>query len=231
MNTTRFSNALTQFAGQQSLWFVGSVLLVCCTPMQSVAQGTMTITFNVMAPGNVAGTTQYSESGMTFWNPYNPGGFALTGAGISGDPQDGTAYLQVGGGSDLSFTPTSPQYFGLVSFDAAGLNVSMPGPVTLEFVGYYAMGGRVTNYFTIASFLAREASQLPDFQTFYPDSQFQSVYRIDVFAEQTANGTIPGWSLDNVVISGVPEPSCGALAVLAALCGLGRAWVRGRRTE
>jgi hypothetical protein len=75
------------------------------------------------------------------------------------------------------------------------------------------MGMTVTSYFTVTS---------ANFQTFQLNSGFQNLYEVEILGDP--------FSLDNVVISGVPEPSCGALAVLAALCGLGRGWMRGRRT-
>jgi hypothetical protein len=187
----------------------------------------VTVTFNGTPPGATIPVSGYIESGVTFWNPYNAGNLVLTGAGVSGDPQDGTAYLQVPGGSDLAFTFTSPTLFNFVSFDAAGANTSFPG-ASLEVIGYYVMSGMVTNYFTVDSFLDRRANNLPDFETLYLSSQFQNVYRVDVFSVSSGS-FYPPWSLDNVVISGVPEPSCGALVVLATLCGLGRAWMRGRR--
>ena len=180
----------------------------------------MTFTFNGEPPGYTTPTSGYTESGMNFWTPYGPENLALVGAGVSGTPQDGTAYLQVTAGAKLAFSLTSGVYFGVVSFDAAGYNTDFPG-ASLEVVGYHPMGATVTNYFTVASFLDRRANSLPDFETFYPDSQFQNVYRVDVLTAR--------WSLDNVVISGVPEPSAGVLILLGTLCGFGWRWGKGKR--
>ena len=110
----------------------------------------------------------------------------------------------------------------MLSFDAAGYNTSLPG-AALEVIGYKSMGVMVTNYLTVDSLADRRANNLSDFQTFYLSSQFQNVYRVDVVTSQ--------WSLDNVVISGVPEPSSCALILLGGMWGLGRAWMRGRGTE
>jgi len=194
---------------------------------QSYGQGTMTITFDtgypVAPPGSMI-PSAYDESGVHFWNPYGEQSTILVGPGIVGYPQDGTAYLQVPPSADLSFSfNTSFQtYFNFVSFDAAGYSTSLPG-ATLEVIGYKGMSGTVTNYFTVDSLTDRRANNLPDFETFSLSSQFQNVYQVDVLTS--------GWSLDNVVLSGVPEPSCSALVALATLCGLGRAWMRGRRTQ
>jgi hypothetical protein len=193
--------------------------------IQSYGQGTMTTTFEGPAyaggpspqPAGTATTiSAYSESGMTFWNPYNPANLVLIGSGLSGYAANGTAYLAVTPGGDLAFSfNTFPStYFNFVSFDAAGLDTNFPG-ASLEVVGYRGMIGTVTNYFTVDSFLDRQANGLPDFQTFYLGSEFQNVYRVDILSG--------AWSLDNVVISGVPEPSVGALAVLGAACAF---WFR-----
>jgi len=193
----------------------------------------MTITFDtgsLAAPPGAIIPSAYDESGMHFWNPYGEQSPLLVGAGIAGYPQDGTSYLQAPPqGPDLEFSFEPLHYFNLLSFDAAGYNINSLGAV-LEIVGYQAMDAMVTNYFTVDSLADRRANNLSDFETFYLSSQFQNVFRVDVFAEHTAGGT-PGWSLDNVVMSGVPEPSGGALVVLAAICGLGRAWMRGRRAQ
>jgi hypothetical protein len=152
---------------------------------------------------------------MNFWNPYGEENLALLGPGISGYPNDGTAYLAITTGADLRFSLTPLALFNLVSIDAA--NYADDPPSTLEVVGYktHIMGPPVlvTNYFTTTF----------AFQTFHLDSQFTGLYQVDVLTDR--------WSLDNLVVSGVPEPSCGALVVLAALCGLGRAWIRGRRPK
>jgi hypothetical protein len=63
----------------------------------------------------------------------------------------------------------------------------------------------VTNYFTVSS---------QTFQTFHPDSSFMGVFQVDVLNAS--------FSLDNLEVSGIPEPSVFALAVLATVCGLRR---------
>jgi hypothetical protein len=147
-----------------------------------------------------------------------PGQLYLSGGGIPGYPDNGTGYLEVPdggpGSGGLSFEPNQPFpasfAFNLVSFTAA--EYDSEGPDTLEVVGYHPMAGTVTNYFTVDF----------QFQTFDLSSSFTNVFQVEVLNAP--------FSLDNVVIGGVPEPSCGALVVMAMVCGLGRAWMRGRRT-
>ena len=190
---------------------------------QCLSQGTMTFTFNGQPPGTIGSTEGYIESGMTFSTPYGPQAILTVGTGVSGHPDDGTGCLALSSTALLAFSyNTFPgTYFNLVSFDAAGFSVSFPGPVSLEVVGYKGMFGTVTNYFTVDSLLNRRANSLPDFQTFYLGSQFQQVSRVDVLTDL--------WSLDNVVISGVPEPSTGALLAVGAFLGVG--YRRGRRRQ
>jgi hypothetical protein len=197
--------------------------VVLCFVLLSLAgdclgQGTVTIGFQGAAPGEItmAGANPYTDpaSGMQFGS-LTPQSLLLDGGGIAGYPDNGTCYLEVGG--DMRFGPnTFPPIgslvpFTLLSFDAAEL---ISGPQTLTVVGYHPMAGTVTNYFTVSS---------QTFETFYLGSSFTNVFQVDVLC--------PAWSLDDVVISGIPEPSCGALVVLATVCGLGRAWMRGRRAQ
>lgn len=182
-----------------------------------LGQGTMTITFQGPPPGTQWQIGVYTDpaSGMQFGG-LTPQTLYLNGGGIPGYPDNGTCYLENLAGSmrfgPNTFPPTTPLVpFNLVSFDAAEL---ISGPQTLTVVGYHPMAGTVTNYFTVTS---------QTFQTFHLDSSFTGVVQVDVLNAS--------WSLDDIVISGVPEPSCGALVVLPTLCALGRRWMRGRRTQ
>jgi hypothetical protein len=214
-------NSLHQSPSEQRKWKSVTVsLMLLCFQVMCEGQGTMTFTFNGQPAGTFGTISGYIESGMTFWDPYGPENLALTGPGLSGYPQDGTAYLEVTSGAKLGFELTPLTLFNLVSFDAAVRGINYPG-TTLEVIGYQVMGVTVTNYFTLDSLADRRANNLPDFQTFTLDSQFNNVYRVDVLTDK--------WSLDNLVISGVPEPSGAALIGLGAVCSLGWIRVKGRR--
>jgi hypothetical protein len=185
---------------------LAAIAAVLCVPALCAAQGTLTINFDGQPAGTGGTISAYSESGMLFWNPYGPENLARIGPGLNGYPDDATAYLAITLGAKLAFSfNTFPNtYFNLVSFDAA--NYGDNPPATLEVVGYKGMIGTVTNYFS-TSF---------SFQTFYLDPQFQNVYRVDVLTDR--------WSLDNLVVSGVPEPTACALTAIGGLC-----WFAGRR--
>jgi hypothetical protein len=197
-----------------------AALAFFCLATVCLGQGTTTVTFEGQPPGTISGgMAYYLEAGMRF-TVLPDGGLFLVGPGVPGYPQDGTGYLEApdvfvgGGGLEFSLTPAA--LFNLVSFDAA--RCATGSNPTLEVVGYEnnIMGPTLTttNYFTVTS---------ANFQTFYLSSSFQNVYEVEILNAP--------FSLDNVVISGVPEPSCATLVALAALCGLGRAWKRGRRTQ
>jgi len=185
------------------------IALVLCTVWLSTqfvgfSQGTLTFTFEGAPFGTRVSTNNYLQAGMNF-SVIAPGQLFLNGGGILGSPSNGTGYLEVpdafvgGGGLTFGFTNFLPStYFNLVSFDAAAYGGL--GPQTIEVIGYPGMAAPVTNFFTATS----------QFQTFTLDSSFAHVGRVDML-----NARI---SLDNVFISGVPEPSaCALLSLSTAL--------------
>jgi hypothetical protein len=194
---------------------LGSPIIVAALFATTVcqAQGTITIGFQGPPPGQEwqIGTYTDPASGVQF-GPLTPQRLYLNGGGISGYPNNGTCYLELPEGS-MRFGPnTFPPIgfvfpFNLISFDAAEYH-NFP-PSTLTVVGYklqdMAPVLTVTNYFTVSS---------QTFQTFHPDSSFMGVFQVDVLNAS--------FSLDNLEVSGIPEPSTFALAVLATVCGLRR---------
>ena len=201
-----------------------AVLLLTTLLTQVEGQGTMTFTFNGQPPGTQASTSLYAESGMDFWNPYGPQGPVPTGAGISGLPQNGTGYLDMPNTAfvTFSFNASPGTYFTFLSFDAAKEYPSLSA-TNLEVVGYRGMLGTVTNYFALDTLADRRTNNLPDFQTFQLGPEFQQVSRVDFLADR--------WCLDNVVISGVPEPLPSELGFVALLCGLAKRRITARRTN
>ncbi len=127
-------------------------------------------------------------------------------------PENGSLH----GGLAFSPTVTSPTFstFNLVSFDAA--QYWDAGSTNYMVVGYKGMFGTVTNFFQ---------TQVSTWQTFTLDSSFTHLSRVDIYASSYYGR----FSLDNVVISGVPEPMPGALVLLGAACVFSRLWIRSRR--
>jgi len=178
-------------------------------------QGTLNFKFEGQTPGTQLQLGTYSESGMQF-QVIAPGGIFLSGGGIAGYPDNGSGYLNMLdgdlGGVRFNFSPLA--LFNLVSFDAAEWH-SGTGPATLQVIGYkiQIMGPiyTVTNYFTLDG-INDGTGPLQDFETLHLDSSFMNVFQVD----------IPGvrFAMDNVAISGVPEPSVGALIALATFSGI-----------
>lgn len=206
--------------GCRKFWTLASILALFCFLTRCEGQGTLTFTFNGQPPGSYTWPVgSYSEAGAQFAGPHGEG-LALVGSSLSGAPDNGTGYLQVPAGAQLTFSLTPFAHFNFVSFDAAELSTSFPGPVTLQVIGYHVMSVTVTNFFTTDG-INDSTGPLQDFQTFFLDTQFQDIYRVDILTER--------FSLDNVVISGVPEPTTGALMVLGTLAAFGWKWGRRRR--
>ena len=140
---------MTKSPNNPPLALIASALMLSGL-MQCQGQGTMQFNFDGQRPGTWVVGDSYSESGMTFWNPYGPEGLARVGSGLSGAPDNGTAYLQVTSGARLVFgyytSPTT--YFNLVSFDVAEYDTALPGPATVHVVGYRAQHAPVVMDFT-----------------------------------------------------------------------------------
>jgi hypothetical protein len=187
------------------------VAYLICLAFDCQGQGTMTLTFEGQQPGSSSQVGTYSEGGMTFV-PIPIGALYLSGGGVAGYPDNGTGYLySPDNGMWFSTATPFPQPFSLISFDAA--RYAAAAPPTLMVVGQRLMASSVTNYFTLTSGGS-------DFQTCTLDSSFVNLLRVDIYSR---------FSLDNLVISGVPEPSGGALILLGAVFGLGWRWGRKKR--
>lgn len=167
--------------------------------------------------GTYTTLSQYSESGMRFWTPYGPEGVVLLGSGVNGAPDNGTAYLATSGGR-LGFTFISGMHFNLVSFDLAE---DRPLSVAFQVVGYKSMGVTVTNSFATDGIMDG-TGPAQDFQTFYFDSRFEDLYRVDILTDR--------WALDNLVVY-VPEPSAPCLLLLGTLTAFGCSWSGSKRNR
>jgi len=198
-------------------------LALFCLVAPCWGQGTMSFRFEGQPRGTTFTLMEYAQSGMSFRNPYGPQPLVLSGGGMNERPENGTGYLQVTTGAKLVFGfytfPGTP--FSFVSFDAAGYLTNFTSSVALHVIGYKGMNVAVTNDFTVNSILDRRANQLADFETFYLDSRFVDLYRVEILSDR--------FSIDNVLVSGVPEPSACALVLLGAACAFGRSWIRIRR--
>jgi hypothetical protein len=139
--------------------------------------------------------------------------------GRAGFPENGSGYLILGFGDSLAGMPTyqSSPRIGLYSVDLSEFSTFYPVPKTVEFVGYLADGSIVTQSFTTDGVIDG-TGPLPDFETFYFDSQFSNIVRFEV-SDDT-------YAMDNLrYFQAVPEPTSCALVLL----GSGLLWFWRRR--
>jgi len=174
----------------------------------------------VYPPGSQIVFTNYLESGMSFRPLPGYSGFGRAWPGITNNPDDGTAFLKaaLAPPQNLMFSFTNGSLFGLVAVDLSQYSTVLPNPVTVPFIGFRPDGSTVTNSFITPGY---SGTGPLTFQTYLFGPEFAGVSRVEI--------PTSGWSLDNLVVSGVntPEPSPGSLMVLAAVLSAAR-W-RGRR--
>jgi len=200
----------------------GALTLVISTfglaPLDGEAQGTLQYRAAFEGPPAIASgasisIAQYYERGMWFRAigavpaepPYR---LSRAGGGISYFPENGTAYLHAGLGDSLAVSAWSGQRFGLVSVDLAEFSTLYQTPLTVPFIGYRPDGSTVTTEIKTDGIIDG-TGPLADFQTFYFDSRFADLVRVEI--------PTYGWSLDNMVFSQVPEPAAGALLLVGGL--------------
>jgi hypothetical protein len=92
--------------------------------------------------------------------------------------------------------------------DLAEFSTLYAEPYTVPFVGYKLDGTTVTTEFTLDGVIDG-IGPLADFQTFYFDSRFADVVRVEV--------PVHRWSLDNLVVNIVPEPGTWVLFTTGGL--------------
>lgn len=191
-----------------------ALLATLCLATQSQAQGTvqpLTITFDG-PPAQATGTSrliqQYSENGLLF-TPIatNSPSFVRQGGGVSFFPENGTTYLQAAGGNTLMFSQTNGGTFSLLFVDLAEYSTVVPNAVTVHFIGYHADGSTVTADLTTDGIIDG-TGPLADFQTF-GFQKWVNLVRVEIPSY--------GWSLDNLVVGVVPEPTSGALVLMGGL--------------
>lgn len=206
--------------GNPTIRTLAHLLALLCVVARCPGQGTMTIGFEgppTVPPGTASIINQYSESGMRFWYPSDPySGLVLVNGTYAGSPNNGTTHLETYAGSYVAFSLSPIGLFNLISFDATESYNTTPGPETLHVVGY-------KNDMT-SSIIDLTTDGNRQFQTFTLGPSFSNLIRVEI-----TPSSWPGFALDNVGISGVPEPSTGALVLLGAACAFGRSRIRRSR--
>jgi len=194
---------------EKIITITGSLVLLLASLGSAFGQGTIHVTFDgppTMPPGSSSsGWYIYSESGVGFSSLGSGDGFTRRWSGDPFFPDNGTAYVQAGR-SGVSFFDYwgSSKRFDAVSVDLALRGGSSLEPVTVQFAAWgYAFGELIAaTEFTVTG--AVDGQGRPLFQTFNFPPEFRGMYYLSVT-------NIPSWSLDNLVITAIPEPSVYAL--------------------
>lgn len=149
-----------------------------------------TVDFNVPTfPGDTGRLESYTENGIKL-----EGAFLHTDTGLSGNPDNGTAFLQYADFSSVNIGSTSGQLFDLVSVDLAAFNIDYSQPMTIEFVAQKQGSVMVSQIFTIDGSL--------DFDTFYFGAEFN-----DVIYAYVSDSYKSVFSMDNLNVHAVPVPA------------------------
>ena len=129
-------------------------------------------------------------------------------------PDNGSAYLAAPIGSGLTIeSAIRNKTFDILSIDLAEYSTLFAEPLVVPFIGYKSDGSIVrTNFITDG--IIDGAGPLNDFETFYFGSEFHNLLSLDIPESL--------WSLDNVVLSVVPEPQIISFLFFAAVVGLCR---------
>lgn len=194
------------------------------------AAGMLSTTIRFEGPPSIVshhqiGVSGYSEAGLLFTtlaaNPeQSPFTLVRNGGGVPGYPTMDGAYLQVGLGGSLRVSgEVEGTLFTPHQVDFAEYSHLLNFAQTLVFTGYLAGGSTVTAHFPLDGWVG--APGTPDFQTFLFPESFMNLVRLET--------TASGFSMDNLSVTIVPEPS---VALLLGWGGLMVVWViRARRTS
>ncbi len=148
-----------------------------------LGQGTIRVTFDnvpALPPGSTGFSDYYPESGV---GAHALGGyFTMRWSGDPLFPDNGTAYVQPRGSTDLFFNYGGSSWrFNAVSVDLALYSAASLDPVTVQFVASgYNRGSDViaTTAFTVTG--AVDSQGRPAFQTFYFPPEFQGMYYLSI---------------------------------------------------
>jgi hypothetical protein len=203
-------------------FFMGVLLLALAAVGTAFAQGTIHVTFDgppVYPPGTQStGWNIYSESAVGVHPSGSGDGFTRTWSGASLFPDNGTAYLQAGRAGLMYFDYYgSSTRFNAISVDLALYSTSSLDPVAVQFIAGGYSSTIATTQFTITG--AVDGQGRPLFQTFYFPPEFLGMHYLYVMPMDRL------WSLDNLVISRIPETSTIALLLGGALMLAGH-WLR-----
>jgi hypothetical protein len=180
-----------------------------CSALTVVKAGTITLQFeqNVPLTGTQVGISSYSEDGF-FIKPFGPEDtippFRLrhNAGDVAGFPDDGSAFLQLALGDSFELVNAGANPFDAISIDLAEYSTGTPGSIGISFTGFLSGGGSTSHTFMTDGIMDGQ-SGVSDFETFLFPVAFSNLIRL----ESSTNS----FSLDNLVLNAIPEPSSALL--------------------
>lgn len=172
----------------------------------SVLSADVVLTFDPPGlPHGARYVNSHIESGVVFTS-VDSYPFEETDTGVSGRADDGSAHLDIMRVGD-QFKFQDNRLFRLYQFDVAEYSVGFC-PATIQIAGYKSDNSFVTFVFTTDG-IFDATGPLADFQTVTLPDTFTDLQRVQF------NSAI--FSIDNVSITIVPEPSTAGYVLLSAL--------------
>jgi hypothetical protein len=157
--------------------------------------------------------TRLSSGALQGFILRNPGPGLLNLNGLNTVPYNGTQYLTPFTSSIVSLWNLTSQPFVLKSLDVAEYSAT-PNLVTmLRVTGTKRGGGTVVATYNINRAVL---GQLGDFQKLTFDENWSSLERLTIVASDSNFRFYNGFSMDNVLLEVIPEPSTGVLAASLA---------------
>lgn len=157
---------------------------------------------------------QYDEAGFLFkaFGPIPDGSpnyhVIRNGGGNALSPENGSAYLQLALSGTLEFFRPDGKLFNLSAVDLAEYSTFFARPQAVTFNGFRLDGSTVSVTFTTDGIIDG-TGPLADFQTFVFPAGFQQLQRVEIPSQP--------YSLDNLALTVIPEPSALILSLLGLL--------------
>jgi hypothetical protein len=176
--------------------------------MMDFARASDAVTSSRFEQAGFALETRLSSGAFQSFSLRNPGPGLLNLNGLNTVPYNGTQYLTPFTSSIVSLWNLSSQPFVLKSLDVAEYSAT-PNLVTmLRVTGTKSDGGTVVATYNINRAVL---GQMGDFQTLTFDQNWSSLASLTIVASDSNFRFYNGFSMDNVVLEVIPEPSTGVL--------------------
>lgn len=153
--------------------------------------------------------TRLSSGALQGFILRNPGPGLLNANGLNTVPYNATQYLTPFTSSIVSLWNLSSQPFVLKSLDVAEYSATPDLVTMLRVTGTKSGGGTVVATYNINRAVL---GQMGDFQTLTFDQNWSSLESLTIVASDSNFRFYNGFSMDNVVIEIIPEPSIGVLS-------------------